>query len=328
MTRRSAFTLIELLVVIAIIAVLIGLLLPAVQKVREAASRIQCQNNLKQVVLATHNYADTNESALPPLTDVTPGASQGTGIKSLFYLLLPYVEQGNLYNSFNTAQPSTYYNASSTNPGLAATTVKLYICPSDPTGGASGLTTISRISVGPPPPAPYQSQFDGLYASSDYAANGMVFGSNGARFPQSLVDGTSNTILFAERAQLCNTPNNGPRYNSWALGWGLWNISAFANLGSYPYGQFIPESPVQVNAAGQALGSLSGATGIVASPVPFQVGPRNGSCDPTVPVTYHTGGMVVAMGDGSVRLVAQSISQLSFWSAVTPAGGEVLGSDW
>jgi prepilin-type N-terminal cleavage/methylation domain-containing protein len=335
MRSRSAFTLIELLVVIAIIAILIALLLPAVQAVRAAAQRAQCENNLKQINLATQNYANAYDGGLPPLTDVTPGIPLGTMLKSLFYLLLPYVEQGNLYNGFNPAQPTTYYNNSTTNPGIGATIVPLYLCPSDPVGGTTAVYNLGFTE--PPAPPPYQNNVWALYATCNYTANGLVFGTNEARFPQSLVDGTSTTILFAERQQFCNdsalSDANFP--NLWACG------SPFATATStFAYGGttaqwngvanpfFVPTSPVQVNPQGQVLGTLTGTPGFVTKPVPFQVAPPYGQCDTSIPQTYHAAGMVVGLGDGSVRVVAPSISQYTFWSAVTPAGGEVLGADW
>src|SRR5215468_400481 len=120
--RRLGFTLIELLVVIAIIATLIGLLLPAVQKVREAAARTKCQNNLKQIGIALHSYHSANES-LPPPSTTTPS------VASLHVLLLPYVEQQAAYQSFNLTKsvvtdPTSYAGR--------IVQVPIYLCPSDP----------------------------------------------------------------------------------------------------------------------------------------------------------------------------------------------------
>ncbi len=331
--RRRGFSLLEVLVVITITALLIGLLVPAVQKVRETASRLKCMNNVKQIVLATHQFADANDGQLPPLTDVTPGIPQGTAIKSLFYLILPYVEQTNLYMAYDPGQPWSYYNTATTNPGLGATILKLYLCPSDYTAGG-GTTHKRYLKVTPPPPPPYQARFHVLYATSSYAANGMVFATDQPRsFPASLVDGSSNTIFFAERAQICDTAPYGEVENFWACGGLVVNLPAFAYPGllgvnKTKTGMFVPTMPVQTNAEGQVLGTIGGTPGLVTKPVPFQSSPANGACDLSLPQTFHTGGMVVGMGDGSVRVVTPGISELTFWSEVTPAGGEVPGSDW
>src|SRR5581483_12006154 len=109
MRRRNGFTLIELLVVIAIIAILIGLLLPAVQKVREAAARSKSSNNLKQMALATHNFNDAYQGKLPQLTDSGTTAPTGLGLQSIMFNILPYIEQDNVYRLFNKASVSTYY---------------------------------------------------------------------------------------------------------------------------------------------------------------------------------------------------------------------------
>ena len=118
MRRRQGFTLIELLVVIAIIAILIGLLLPAVQKVREAAARTRSQNNLKQIALATHNFNDAYQGKLPALTDVGNGAPTGYGLASVFFNILPYIEQDNVYKLFQKTT-TTYENTSTATVGAA-----------------------------------------------------------------------------------------------------------------------------------------------------------------------------------------------------------------
>jgi prepilin-type N-terminal cleavage/methylation domain-containing protein len=279
---RRAFTLIELLVVIAIIAVLIGLLLPAVQKVREAAARISCSNNLKQLGLATHSLADTNQGDLPPLFGPFPSNSANGG--TVFYYLLPYIEQDNLYRNSTVGTVSSASNPlAGSNPTIRAygTPIKTYVCPAD---GSAPSNNTRQLSPG---------NTLTTVATSNYAANPLVFVA-GANLPKTFADGTSNTILYAERYQICNGA------------WFYWGVS-----------------PVPLTKPPSFAIPTAGA--------PFQVRPSGSGtnvCNPAMANSPHSGCMVVGLGDASVRILNSALSLQTYRLACDPADGLPLGSDW
>jgi prepilin-type N-terminal cleavage/methylation domain-containing protein/prepilin-type processing-associated H-X9-DG protein len=203
---RRAFTLIELLVVIAIVAILIGLLLPAIQVVREAANRAKCQNNLKQVILSAHTCNDTHGKL--PRQQAPWGRYTFT---SIFAALLPFLEQQSLENLDTTISHGwlTIYGD----------TPKVFMCPSDftlPSNAKAGVESTTGLP----------------WNLSSYVANHQVVGYAYARIPSSFPDGTSNTMLFSERMAVCSDVQVGR--NPWAgVNWGLRDPTCYWNDPSY-----------------------------------------------------------------------------------------------
>jgi prepilin-type N-terminal cleavage/methylation domain-containing protein len=315
---RRGFTLIELLVVIAIIAVLIGLLLPAVQKVREAAARVRCANNLKQLGLAAQGYHDST-GHLPPGIGYYPTAANGA-FGTYFFHLLPYVEQDNLYrNAWGTVPfpapagaTAAYYPG---NNGVYGRSVPVFLCPSDPGVGPGGTVRVGDESFG----------------ASSYAPNGLVSGAGpptpgpqGRNGFATVTDGTSNTILHAEKYARCANTTMPPAFQDGGTAWAYCTALPFA---WQPPPMAPPTKAFQPGFAIPALAAL-GAPAAVGPGSKFQVQPREGSCDPTRASTAHGGGIQVGLVDGSVRTLSPATSDTTWWSAVTPSGGEVMGPDW
>jgi prepilin-type N-terminal cleavage/methylation domain-containing protein len=302
---RRGFTLIELLVVIAIIAALIGLLLPAVQRVREAANRMKCGNNLRQLGLAAHHFHDVHEH-LPPSMGYTPLVTNGVWGHHFFHLL-PYLEQGNLYERALGSVPLTTGPITIYWPGnnsVYSQPVPTLLCPSDPSVGPGGVVTVNGISWG----------------ACSYAGNSQVSAPiphdpQGKRRLLTITDGTSNTILYAEKYARCTSTRL-------ALDGG--NLWAYCASGVFDLPPPM-EPPYKLYHPGFGGGPYTIGPGsrFQIRPTPFL-----GNCDPRRASTAHPGGMTVCLADGSVRTVAASMSGTTWWAAVTPSGGEVLGADW
>src|SRR4029079_17983466 len=213
MSRRSAkraFTLIELLVVMAIIAILIGLLLPAVQKVREAAARSQSQNNLKQVSLGLRNFESAYEIT-PPMF----GQVRGSGVSgSIYYHMLPFLEQSALYNLRPDAARSPPLKVLSQPAHATMTGDGVFDLPlAAPRWDASSGTAN-------PYPA-WASQSNTTWVFSSYSANWQVFGDQGARLSK-MQDGLSNTIVFNEKYAVAQRPVGNPMFGATLWGYGVY----------------------------------------------------------------------------------------------------------
>jgi prepilin-type N-terminal cleavage/methylation domain-containing protein/prepilin-type processing-associated H-X9-DG protein len=295
---RKGFTLIELLLVVAIIAVLIGLLLPAIHRVREAANRVSCIHNLKQIGLASHLFHDTN-GYLPPSNWFVPIARnvgegvtrQGNGYGSAFFHLLPFLEQNNLYNDTytdmtgRTMSGKAWVGKHYISESAMNRPIKMYVCPSD--------FTNSALAEGK--------------ALGSYVANSRaLLPSEGARLWATFGSkGTSNTILFTERYAKCR--RNSAPYESVPMYW-------THNLGYYDY-PFL-----SVFQAPQFQPRLEGDVGSSPDWAVYCQGGRAQS--------PHPGGINVCLADGSVRVVGANIQQSTWqWALEIPGASALYAND-
>jgi hypothetical protein len=266
--HRPGFTRADLLALTILCALICPLVLPAAQKAKDNADKTTCTNHLKNIVLAVHNCHDTYGLFPPLVGDWPTEISKGT----LFFHILPYLEQDKLYRSGEGEKASF----SVWNNGVYSQDIEVFLCPADTSGGKD-------------------HRFEGWLALSSYGANYQVFGDpvnnsmQGRSKVADITDGMSNTIFFAERYQICNgTP----------MGWGYAGESLQA----------------------PAFGYLS--LGL------FQDRPAQKDCDAARTQAIHPGGILVALGDGTVRSVAVEISHDTWWKAIVPDDRLAMGNDW
>jgi prepilin-type N-terminal cleavage/methylation domain-containing protein/prepilin-type processing-associated H-X9-DG protein len=350
--RRRAFTLIELLVVIAIIGILIALLLPAVQKVREAANRMSCANNLKQLALAAQNYHDAYQTFPPGLYHfISPGAPYPNRKMSVsvFTFLLPYVEQDNLYRIWDMQKPFLNVfvegSPSQTSPDTrSAKVVKTYVCPSD-------KLSENPTYINPQPQGADQSEGPaGYYAQTSYAGNAGTFsyyaashnyiradgiffitgpvsypgnppGTPGLQNPVRIgqvTDGTSNTVLFGEKyhrdPNFDALPTTASCKEYDIKGWGAWSWSG----GHKGTGHVLASSREPINYRVPDGASASDCPPSADSLVNVKDKKLNAFG------SGHPGGANFAMVDGSVTFIRESINKITLDRLCVRDDGEVI----
>jgi prepilin-type N-terminal cleavage/methylation domain-containing protein/prepilin-type processing-associated H-X9-DG protein len=333
---RRGFTLIELLVVIAIIAILIGLLLPAVQKVREAAARMSCSNNLKQLALATHNYHD-QVMRLPPgaANDAQPfgpqaGAAWGSSWK---VYILPFIEQDNIFKLWQFSGNSGYQNTNNGN-AIQNIQIKAFRCPSSPvpdTHRASGNgRTIMHTSYTGIAGSVISTAAGGVHNVGCCNGSGPRASSNGILYAGSKVtmvgitDGTSNTWLIGEDSDHLRDANRQPITAGYSSG-----VGNSAGLYGWPMGAAHPVGGDganwgdgrhfnctalrwELNRTGLGNSAANGTNNDVGTNFPLKSG--------------HSGGVNIAMADGSIRFYTNSLPLATIHALGTRAGGEVFAN--
>jgi prepilin-type N-terminal cleavage/methylation domain-containing protein len=315
--RWRGFTLIELLVVIAIIAILIGLLLPAVQKVRDAAMRAQSTNNLKQMTLSLINMSDTYQGVLPDIDGHFPGNPVKVGgvwqgaivdytfnqpmIATPYFWMLPFVEQQNVFNYMQTRHYDSWW---------CGWEIKIYASPADPSAPGN-----NEPDTGSP-------RFGTSYAPNEYVLRGQPLQNYQwpdrgwfptAKFPASIPDGTSNTLAFAEKRMICPLNEGAVFY------WG--ETGGGCERTGYTSSNTIGSMPAFYSWTGSSLQ----APGAVSVP---QFNPPVNACNACLLNSSTTGGILVATFDGSVHIASQGISQPTWQWLVLPSDGFLPGGDW
>ncbi len=294
-TTRNALTLVELLVVIAIVAILIGLLLPAIQMVRMQAIKASAKNSIKQTVLATHHHASVYQDSLPSVDgNLDPSGNN----VSLFLALLPYLE------------------AQRRNPP------SLMRFKSDP---SLDLSPAVHPEL-PPPSGTLEEELEPQRTVTSLAFNPYVYAKR-SRLPASIPDGTSTTIAITEHYAFCDQAQYNwiqihtecfelsPSWKKVPCSSSIQRRATFAD--GKMFLDVIPVTSVGLNGP-VSTGSL---------PLTFQVRPPLQQCDPRIPQSSMPGGILCGFVDGSVRFIREGVSNSIFWGSVTPDRGEVVSLD-
>jgi prepilin-type N-terminal cleavage/methylation domain-containing protein len=313
MTNRSwrrGFTLIELLVVIAIIGILVALLLPAVQAARDASRRTQSKNNLKQLGIAVHQLHDAYKIT-PPMYGSYPAKTNNPPLGTVFFHLLPGLEQSNLHDL---------------GPDVARSSPLVVLrAPSDPSYGIGTYTLTVDIPA-------WSDPANTTWGLSSYSANWQLFGDEGAKFAD-IVDGLSNTIMFNEKYAVASRPVGNP-----TRGANLWGYGVYPPTRPYDYSIDLPATHQYANAYWARSGFVNRG-----GPVPtawtgsapwlcrcmlkpeFGVPPTN--AHPLKSQSFSAGIIHMAMADGSVRSAGSSVSDPSWSAGETPRDQEILRPD-
>jgi type II secretory pathway pseudopilin PulG len=304
-------TLVELLVVLAIIAVMIGLLLPAIQQIRAAAAMTRSKNNLRQIGLAIQQYALDHHERVPRFyTGDSMSRDADDPADPVFAVLLPYLEQENTYRIVS-ANPTLYYwdEPDKTTISKEVTyRLSVYINPLDPSDDFQVTKNLQYLDL------------------ISYCGNAQLFGWTQRQPLAAVTDGLSQTIFLSERYRIC-----GKFHIGWfAIGaWeGLgWNRQSTRRVASFAHSPFFASGvrlsdvyPVVEGVPPIARSSTGGSE-------TFQLRPRQDDCNSSLVQASHLSGLQVGLGDGGVRTISPGITPSIFWGAVTPSGGEIITLD-
>jgi len=307
---NRGFTLVELLVVIAIIGILIGMLLPAVQSVRDAARRTTSMNNLKQLVLALHN-AESGMMEMPPMYGSFPANSQSPPLGTIFYHLLPFLENQNIYN-LGPDEARSYQ-------------LPVFHAPADPSFDEGIYELTESIPA-------WANPANNKWGLSSYSANWQVFGDHGTTFAK-IQDGTSNTILFNEKFAVSSRDIGNPTHGA-----NLWGYGVFPPTMPYDYSVTMPEDHLYASSFWARSGFVNRGGAVPTSwagEEPWlcrcllrpEFGVRPDNAHPLKSQSLSSGVIHMAMADGSVRRATSSVTDPSWSAGETPDNGEVLRPD-